>query len=433
MCSVAGPPLREKRPRPIADDQPYPIYLDHNATTPVSEAAWEAMMECRTLEIWGNPSSTHAYGLHAKFYVDKARADVARAVNAESAEQIIFTSGGTESNNLAILGTVMPRLREQGKNVILTTPFEHDAVANVLTDLSTYYGCTIVHCPVSDETGVVDLRQFGDVARQHHDRLALVTVMHANNEIGAIQPVREIAAILAGLAVEYGVPRVPFHVDAAQSIGKIPVDVMAMDVDFLSVCSHKFYGPKGVGALYRRRQASPLVSPTFGAGQEAKQRPGTENLILIRGMAAALTNAADNLDANSAHFRERRDRLHAELQRLAAKHNFEVRVNGSLEHCLPNTLNMALYHVPNAMYVSATRLIAGLGMSVAMSAGAACHAVGHEEVLAKVSTSLQAVRVDNDRAKGTLRLSTGHLCSLEDMPRAATIIMRAAIAQMPEV
>ena len=429
---MEGPPLREKRPRPLADDQPLPIYLDHNATTPVSEAAWEAMVGCRDLMIWGNPSSSHDYGLHSKFYVDAARQSVADSVGAADPAQIIFTSGGTEANNIAILGTVLPRRRELGRDVVLTTSFEHDAVANVMRDLREHHGCSIVHCPLDPATGVLDIEAFDSLARRHYGQIALVSIMHANNEVGAIQPLAEVSKRLRKIAEDLRLPRVPFHIDAAQSIGKIPVNVDVLGADLLSICSHKFYGPKGVGALYRRTLDLELGTPTFGAGQEAGQRPGTENLVLIRGMAAALAEATRDLEKNVVKYRECRDLLLAELQRLGAPKSFDVRVNGSLEHALPNTLNVSIYHRPNDMYISGHRMIHALGNRLAMSAGAACHAVNGVEVVKSVSPSLRAVGVDEERAKGTLRLSTGHLVGKAEVARAAQLIMTASANQMPE-
>lgn len=426
MCSVEGPPLRAKRPQPMADDQPYPIYLDHNATTPVSDEAWAAMLGCR--DTWGNPSSTHPYGLQSKFVVENARRDVANAIGA-TPDEVIFTSGGTESNNLAIIGAAeAAREANPGRNVILSTVFEHDAVTNVLTHLTERCGFVVHRLPVDGATGRVDVTVFQKAVDEHADKLALVTVMHANNELGTIQPIADL--VRAVKAHPAAGKAVAFHVDASQSLGKLRIRVNDLGCDFLTVCSHKFYGPKGVGALYRRAGAA-LNVVQFGAKQEGGQRPGTENIILVAGMAAALRTADEQLEKKTGHMRQCRDALRASLEKYAKGRGFELQYNVPQDaHVLPNTLNVSFYYPPADMYISSARLQGSLATRVAVAAGAACHAVADDSEI-PVSSSLKAVKVHPRRAMGTLRLSTGLLCQLGDMDRAAQMIMRAASQQMP--
>jgi cysteine sulfinate desulfinase/cysteine desulfurase-like protein len=424
MCSVEGPPMKTPVPRMMADDQPFPIYLDHNATTPVCDEAWDAMLGCRPT--WGNPSSTHPYGLQAKFVVEGARARVAAAIGAAGPDEIVFTSGGTEANNLAIIGAAQAvRAAAPARRVVVSTVFEHPAVEEVLAEMKAALGYEVVLLPVSHATGVVELDALRAVLAARAPEIALVTVMHANNELGSIQPVRAISDLVRAADAA-----IVIHTDAAQSIGKIAVDVAALGVDLLSICSHKFYGPKGVGALYRRAGVE-LRWTTFGAKHERGLRPGTENIILDNGMAAALCKAVETQAATEAHVRRCRDALHEAMAGYAAVHGFELQVNGSLATALPNTLNVAVYHAGHGMYISSARLNAALGVKVAMSAGSACHAAPPPGETFPVSAPLRAIGVGLERAIGTLRLSTGHMSTVPEMQRAAQIILRGCVAQMP--
>lgn len=470
MCNVEGPPPKKPRIGKLFDDQPIPIYLDHNATTPPCEEAWTAMKACETLG-WGNPSSAHAFGCEAKFVVERSRQSVATALGAATAAEILFTSGGTESNNLAIVGCAMAvRRRHPERDMIVSTNFEHPAVDEVLKFLSvtpyitepgtittstssphsddpsherhatTPSGFTIqrhasqakalppfdiLRCNVNRTSGVLDIDTFRAAIAQFRHRIALVTVMHANNELGTIQPV----ALLSRIVKEQSGGIAVMHTDAAQTIGKIPVNVSELGVDVLSVCSHKFYGPKGVGALYVKT-GTPIERVTFGAGHERGIRPGTESIILGAGLAAALEKAVTQLESNAMHARTCRDELLKWLTAYLKKRHFEIRFNGDPTSTLPNTLNFAVFHVPTNMHVSSSRLISSLASKVAFSAGSACHAA--DEPGMHVSLPLQSVAVEAERAVGTLRLTTGQLSSVDDMRRAAQMIAVACGQQMPE-
>ena len=458
MCTVEGAPLRKPKLQLLPDDQPIPIYLDHNATTPVCDEAWLAMMDCR--DVWGNPSSAHPHGAQAKYVVERARRTVADALSSDSVrkvepDEIIFTSGGTESNNLAIIGgAIAARRALPEREHILSTNFEHPAVEEVLKKLSEPpYNFVVHRMAVDSSNGVLSvattlhttLNAIHDGNSDDCSRVALVTVMHANNELGSIQPITE---IVQEIRRRKGGDITLIHTDAAQSIGKIAVTPSKLGVNMLSVCSHKFYGPKGVGALFidflHDGSTSPLhelyaphfSNPTlFGAGHERGLRPGTENVILICGMAAALKKAVADLMTSSAHSRVMRSILLEEMKKHAALAELDLLINGSLETALPNTLNVSVFHRPTGLFCSAARLVQGLGAKVCFSSGSACHSLPSDDdinALPEVSLPLQAVNVDLERAVGTLRLTTGALSTETDMKRAAQIIMRACANQMPE-
>lgn len=435
MCTVDGPPLKKQRLQPMALTEPYPIYLDYNATTPVCDEAWDAMNGCRY--VWGNPSSTHPYGREAKYHVEQARARVAAALGTTDPTEILFTSGGTEANNLAVIGASIARrdasvaAGSPRRNTIVSSVFEHPAVAEVLKFLSLEHGFSIVKLPVVAATGLVSLDAFREALGAAD--IALVTIMHAQNEIGAVQPIADLVKIL------HACPRngrlspgsgALFHTDAAQSIGKVPVFVPTLGVDLLSVCSHKFYGPKGVGALYIRTGVA-LHNIQFGAKHERGMRPGTENIILVCGMAAALGVAVRRQPEFAAHALACRKELLSAMLRVLTPKGFIVEVNGSLETALPNTLNVALRHAPSGTYISANRLLADVSNVVAASAGSACHATNPGEEIV-VSDALLAVGVGVDRATATLRLSCGSASTLEEMRRAGTVIARKATQQLAD-
>ncbi|KAG5491163.1 hypothetical protein JIQ42_01060 [Leishmania sp. Namibia] len=455
MCNAQGPPLKKRKPQPLPQTEPVPIYLDHNATTPLCEEAWREM--CRVHKTWGNPSSTHPYGLAAKYELEGARTKLREALNAPSSGSIVFTSGGTESNNLAILGgTVALRQRQPRRRYVVSTNVEHPAVAEVLRfmegrDLGAR--CTsgivdgaeaaplttvkAVRVAVNPQTGCLDA---GDL-RECLERLpggpasvALVSVMFANNEIGAVNAIKELCRVTKELCGSDCL----FHTDAAQSLGKVPVDVRDTNVDFLSVCGHKFYGPKGVGALYIKPGVA-VHNILFGAGHERGIRPGTENVLLAAGLAEALLFACKNMDRFSAVMRETRDEMLRVLKVELAAHDMDLVVNGDVAFALPNTLNCALFkRVPNAKtgspvtYISAQRLILSTRDEVCVSAGSACHSTADEETEIVVSDPLMAVQVKLDRAIGTLRISTGRTTTMDEVRRAGKIIARRAAQQFPE-
>lgn len=371
-----------------------PIYLDYNGTTPHAPEVIEAMRPFLEVE-FGNPSSAHWYGIRPKQAVERARKQVAAILNCDPAE-VIFTSGGTESNNHAIRGMAYA-LRNNGSHII-TSRFEHPAVLEVCRYLENY-GFETTYLPVSGE-GIVDP---DDVRNAVRPDTILITIMHANNEVGTIQSIAEISAI----AREEGVA---MHTDAAQSVGKIPVDVQLLGVDLLSVAGHKVYAPKGIGALYVRRGLEPEKF-CQGAGQENGRRAGTENVLEIVGLGKACEIAAKKLEDTTHHMRKLRDRLH---EGLTAELEF-LRLNGHPNRRLPNTLSIGFKDL------EANRLLEEIGLEVAASAGAACHADTVE-----LSHVLEAMQVPLEWAKGTLRFSVGRMTTAEEVDRAVAVVVAAA-------
>jgi len=362
-----------------------PIYLDYNATTPLHPQVLEVMLPWFKGR-FGNPSSSHSWGAEAKRGVMRARAQVADLLGCHP-DEIIFTSGGSESNNLAICGAAFS-YAQKGKHII-TSQVEHPAVMNVCKYLEGK-GFRVIYLPV-DKYGMVDPTS---VEKALTKETILITIMHAQNEVGTIQPIEEIGEI----AHRRGVL---FHTDAAQSVGKIPTKVDDLRVDLLSIAGHKFYGPKGIGALYIRREVKlePLI---WGAEQEGGLRAGTENVPLIVGLGQACEIAARDLEENMAHLRGLRDKLWQGLSREIP----ELKLNGHPQRRLPNTLSVAF---PG---VDAQALLSGLDQ-VAASAGAACHTD-----VAEPSYVLVAMKVPTDQALGTVRFSVGRGNTEEEIERA---------------
>ena len=369
------------------------IYLDYNGTTPHDPEVIAAMRPFLEEE-FGNPSSGHLYAVMPRQALNTARRQVAGLLNC-APEEVVFTSGGTEANNWAIIGTALA-LRDRGRHII-TSSFEHPAVLNVCHFLEKE-GYEVTYLPV-DAQGIVGV---ADVEAALRPDTILVTIMHANNEVGAIQPIAEIASLakLRGIRV---------HTDAAQSLGKIPVDVKELEIDLLSMAGHKLYAPKGVGALYIRSGVR-LETFMHGAGQEMRRRAGTENILEIVGLGKACEIAARNLEHNRRHMQAMRDRLHAAIT-AGVK---EVRLNGHAEKRLPNTLSLSFRNM------EANRILEAIGMEIAASAGAACHADSVE-----ISHVLKAMGVPIEWAKGTLRLTTGRMTTAPEIDRAATLIVEA--------
>jgi cysteine desulfurase len=369
---------------------PAPIYLDFNATTPIDPRVADAMLPYLR-EHFGNPSSGHPYGRRTADAVATAREQVAGLLGCSPAE-ILFTSGGSESNNTVLKGMAS---KHGHRGHLVTTAIEHPAVLEPCEHLEGL-GLEVTRLPV-DAAGRVDPAHLIEALR---DDTILVSVMHANNEVGTLQPIAE----LAEAARERGV-RV--HSDAAQSVGKVPVRVDELSVDFLSVAGHKLYAPKGVGALYVRAGRS-LPKFVHGASHEANRRAGTENVLGIVGLGAAAELATTHLDEGMRASRRLRDRL---LERLQARLG-ALRVNGDLgDGGLPNTLSVCFRDV------DAGALLASIGDQVAASAGAACHADG-----VQVSTVLRAMRVPLAEAMGTVRLSVGRSTTQDEIDRAAAIL-----------
>jgi cysteine desulfurase NifS/selenium donor protein len=371
-----------------------PIYLDYNATTPIHPAVAAAMRPY--LESgFGNPSSSHWYGVQARIAVEEARSSVARLIGAKG-EEIVFTSGGSEANNYAIKGAALA-LREAGRGRhVVATSVEHPAVLEVLAWLETQ-GFRTTLLPV-DSCGLVDPADF---EKAMSSDTILLSVMHANNEVGTIEPVRELADIAhrAGVLV---------HSDAAQSTGKIPVSVEALGVDLLSIAGHKLYAPKGIGALYIRTGVR-LAKLIHGASHERGLRAGTENVLEIVGLGAAAELAARELPERMRHTRELRDLLWQLLSEALP----EIRMNGHPERRLPNTLSVSF---PG---IEADTLLSELE-GVAASAGAACHADSVE-----LSSVLNAMGLPLEYAMGTVRFSTGAFLSRAEVEDAAGQVVAA--------
>jgi cysteine desulfurase len=372
-----------------------PIYLDYNATTPLTPQVIDAMRPFME-EHFGNPSSNHPYGRKSQAAVAKARSCLANLIHA-TPDEIIFTSGGTESNNMAIRGTA--RANYEKGNHIITTAIEHPAVSKVCLYLAGQ-GYQVTTLPV-DSKGQVSP---DDLEAALRPETVLVSVMHGNNEVGTIQPIKR----LVSLTHQAGAL---FHTDAAQSVGKLPVDVDDLGVDLLSIAGHKLYAPKGIGALYVR-QGIRMEKIMFGAAQENNCRPGTENVLEIVGLGAAALQAAHDLNAITAHFKTMRDRLHKGLN--AELPEGMLRLNGHPDKRLPNTLSLSFKNI------EANTLLDKIQDSVAASAGAACHA---EDV--KISSVLNAMGLPIEWAKGTVRFSVGRMTTPEDIDQVVRIVSRA--------
>ena len=350
------------------------IYLDYNASTPIAPQVLEAMMPYLTTR-YGNPSSSHAFGAECRAAIERAREQVAALIGCEAGE-IIFTSGATEANNMVIKG--LAKAAGKGSHFI-TSAIEHPAVLEPCRHLEKYrYQVTYLQV---DRSGLVDP---AELEKAIAGGAALVSIMHANNEVGTLQDI----AALAKIAADRGVL---FHTDAAQSVGKVPVRVKELGVDLLTVAGHKFYAPKGVGALYIKKGTT--VPPMLhGAGHERGLRPGTENLASIVGLGAACEVAGKVMDAEGRRQRALGQRL---FDGLAAA-GFRVHLNGHPEKRLPNTWNISFEDHDTNVVMDA------LGRDIAVSAGAACHG---DSVTA--SHVLVAMGVPEQLSRGAVRFSLG--------------------------
>ena len=370
------------------------IYLDHNATTPVDPAVLDAMLPYFA-ENFGNASSIHSPGQRARGAVDAARASVAALLGAKPSE-IVFTSGGTESDNLALFGVVAAS-QEPRKHVI-TTAIEHHAVLNAAQALENL-GAEVTFIPVGRE-GIADPE---DIRRALRPETILISVMHANNELGTIQPIEEIGRVAAAADVL-------FHCDAVQSAAKLPLDVNRLGVDLLSISAHKIYGPKGVGALYVR-SGTPLEPQFYGGHHERDRRPGTENVPGIVGLGKAAELARKNLQTDCARITTLRNRFEDAL--LAACG--DARVNGNRAQRVSNTSNISFHAAGGEALVIALDL-----QGIACSTGAACSsgAVGPSHVLL-------AIGLSPDEARSSLRLSLGRTTTAEEIDQAIAVIPQA--------
>jgi cysteine desulfurase len=353
------------------------IYMDHNATTPLDPAVADRMaMALR--DVWGNASSVHHFGQQAKAALDEARASVASLLSADTSE-IVFTAGGTEANNLAIRGAV-DALEATGRRHLITCGIEHEAVLQTMRAMARR-GLRVTTLPV-DTSGIVSADRLREAIT---DDTALVSVMHANNEIGTIQPIADLARV----AHEHGAL---FHTDAVQSAGKIPIDVRALGVDMLSIAAHKFYGPKGAGALWVKRGVR-LLPYLTGGRQERNRRAGTENVPALIGLGVAAELAKRKIDSEGPRLAALRDRLEAGI--LSAISGTDR--NGAASPRVPNTTNISVERV------EAESLLIGLDLAgVAVSSGSACSSGTLEP-----SHVLKAMGYPHARTLGSIRFSLG--------------------------
>lgn len=376
-----------------------PIYLDYNATTPLAEEVIELMKEIMEQD-FGNPSSMHYYGFRAKERIETAREQVAKLIGSHS-DEIVFTSGGTEANNIAIKGVSMAHCK--AGNHIITSKIEHPAILEVCRFLE-QQNFRVTYLPVNNY-GIVEIDALKTAISPE---TILITIMHSNNETGSLQPVTEIGRISRK-------HNILFHTDAAQSAGKVVLDIKEMQVDLLTLAGHKFYGPKGIGALYIRR-GTEIARTIHGAEHERHLRPGTENVIAIAGLGKAAELAQRNIISNSSKMRQARDQLYNDLKDYLVAGGVDektIKLNGHPELRLPNTLNLSIRGV------DAGTLISMLSEEVAISAGAACHTDKIEQ-----SYVLEAMGVPLDYAMGTVRISTGKSTTKGEIEQSAKIISK---------
>jgi cysteine desulfurase len=370
-----------------------PIYLDYNATTPIDHLVSEAMLPYLE-EHFGNPSTNYAYGQRARRAVERARAQVACLIGS-APEEIVFTSGGSEADNHAIMGTALANMAK-GKHII-TLSIEHPAVTNTCRYLEAKLGFKVTYLPV-DQYGLVSAEQ---VRRAITAETVLITIMHANNEVGTVEPIEEIGEV----AREHGIT---FHTDAAQSCGKIRVDVGRLKVDLLTIAGHKLYAPKGIGALYvgKGTTVDPLI---HGASQENGRRAGTENVPYMVGLGEACELAGHDLEEYGTRVRSLRDRLHQCLSDGLGSDT--VRLNGHPLRRLPNTLNISIAGLIGEDLLAAAP-------EIAASTGAACHAGSTEP-----SGVLLAMGLSGELALGALRLTLGRFSTHAEIDASADLIV----------
>ena len=360
------------------------VYADNAATTRVSKTALDAMLPFLT-EQYGNPSSLYAFAQRANEALQEARETVAACLNAQPRE-IYFTSGGSEADNQAIISAARMGARK-GKKHLISTKFEHHAVLHTLARLEKE-GFEVTLLDVHED-GVVRPE---DVAAAIREDTALVTVMFANNEIGTVQPIAEIGALCRER-------KIPFHTDAVQAAGHMPIDVQAMNIDMLSLSGHKFHAPKGVGALYARK-GMVLTNLIDGGAQERGKRAGTENMAGIVAMSAALKESCDHMEENTARILPMRDKLFAELSKIP-----HSRINGSLEHHVPGTVNLCFEGIEGE---SLLLMLDDAG--ICASSGSACTSGSLDP-----SHVLLAIGLPHEVAHGSLRLSIGEYNSMEEI------------------
>ncbi|MBR5291841.1 MAG: cysteine desulfurase NifS [Clostridia bacterium] len=371
------------------------VYMDNAATTALAPEVLEQMMPYLTTT-FGNPSSVHAFGREARTGIDKARQQVAAALNAE-VDEIIFTGCGTESDNTVLLG-VAAKYKAKG-NHIITTNIEHHAILHTAEYLEKN-GCEVTYLPV-DQYGRVSAEQ---VAAAIKDNTILVSIMFANNEVGSIMPIAEIGAVCR----EKGVL---FHTDAVQAVGHVPIDVKAMNIDMLSLSAHKFHGPKGVGALYVRRGIR-LPSFVMGGGQEKGRRAGTENTAGVVGLGAAVEMSCAHMEENAKRMTALRNRLMEGIEREIP----EVKLNGHRTERLPNNVNYSI------RYIEGESILLMLDMNgIAASSGSACTSGSLDP-----SHVLLALGLDHETAHGSVRLTLGDETTEEDIDYVIDVLKKTA-------
>ena len=367
------------------------VYADNAATTSVSKTALDAMMPYLT-PLYGNPSSLYSFAQKAKEALEDARKTVADIIGAEPKE-IYFTSGGSEADNQAIVS--MAKFGAlKGKKHLISTKFEHHAVLHTLKQLEKQ-GFEVTLLDVHED-GVVRLE---DVEAAIREDTALVTVMFANNEIGTVQPIKEIGALCRSKGI-------PFHTDAVQAAGHMPINVKEMNIDLLSMSGHKFHAPKGVGVLYAKK-GMPLFNIIEGGAQERGKRAGTENIPGIVALAAALKESVDNMEANTAKIIPMRDKLFAELSKIP-----HSKINGSLEHHVPGTVNMCFEGIEGE---SLLLLLDSKG--ICASSGSACTSGSLDP-----SHVLLAIGLPHEVAHGSLRLSIGEYNTMEEIDHIIEVV-----------
>ena len=371
-----------------------PIYLDYNATTPVDPVVAESMLSYVSMH-FGNPSSSHSYGYKAHQAVESARVQVAQLLGC-GVKEITFTGGGTESDNLAIRGIALAN-QDKG-NHIITQVTEHPAVLKTCHALERLHGFRVTYLPV-DRSGRVSTM---DVEAAIDEKTVLITIMHANNETGTLQPIAEIAKV----ARKYGVL---VHTDAAQSTGKIPVLIKELGVDLLTIAGHKLYAPKGIGVLYSRHDLN-LEPGIYGGGQEAGRRAGTESVAHIVALGTACFLAQEQLSDSQIRLRSMRDRLQCLIEEFI---HDDIQLNGHDTERLPNTLNISVGGVVGEEVLAVTP-------EIASSTGSACH-----EGSTDPSPVLMAMGLSRERALGAMRLTLGRWSTEEEIERAARLLAKS--------
>ncbi len=367
------------------------VYADNAATTSVSKTALDAMMPYLTTQ-YGNPSSLYSFAQKAKEALEDARKTVADIIGAEPKE-IYFTSGGSEADNQAIVS--MAKFGAiKGKKHLISTKFEHHAVLHTLKQLEKQ-GFEVTLLDVHED-GVVRLE---DVEAAIREDTALVTIMFANNEIGTVQPIREIGELCRSKGI-------PFHTDAVQAAGHMPLNVKEMNIDLLSMSGHKFHAPKGVGVLYAKR-GMPLFNIIEGGAQERGKRAGTENIPGIVALAAALKESVDNMEANTAKIIPMRDKLFAELSKIP-----HSKINGSLEHHVPGTVNMCFEGIEGE-----SLLLMLDAKGICASSGSACTSGSLDP-----SHVLLSIGLPHEVAHGSLRLSVGEYNTMEEIDHIIKVV-----------